>query len=69
MSRCYGFVVDSVQQIHNKLKQWSVAFDLSTTNLKAVQQIEKMYNKSPANPQQIEQVEFELRRQVYLIGK
>jgi hypothetical protein len=29
----------------------------STTN---VQQIEKLYNKSTANPQQIEQVEFEL---------
>jgi hypothetical protein len=37
------------QQIYNKSKQWSMAFDLSTTNRKAI-----------ANPQQIEQVEFEL---------
>jgi hypothetical protein len=52
-----------------------MAFDLSTTSWKTVQQIEKLYNKSTlydksynflynkstANPQQIEQVEFELK--------
>jgi hypothetical protein len=39
-----------------------MAFDLSTKSLKTVQQIEKLYNKSTANPQKIEQVEFELNR-------
>jgi hypothetical protein len=47
------YVVDLLwtrQQIHNKSKQWSMAFDLSTKSRKAVQQIEKLY-KSTANPQ------------------
>jgi hypothetical protein len=37
-----------------------MASDLSTTNRKAVQQVDKLYNESTANPQQIEQVELEL---------
>jgi hypothetical protein len=41
-----------------------MAFDLST---KAVQQIEELYNKSTVNPQQIEQVEYEL--ETFEIGK
>jgi hypothetical protein len=51
------------QQIHNKSNQWSIAFDLSTTSRKAVQQIHN-FTTSPTtcttNPQQIEQEEFEL---------
>jgi hypothetical protein len=59
MSRCCGFVVDSTanpQQIesmeysfrliHNKSNQWSIAFDKSTTNRKAVRQI---HSKSTTN--------------------
>jgi hypothetical protein len=63
------------QEIHNKSNQWSMAFDLSTTSPKAVQQIhsksttlrqvvqlavQQIHSKSTANPLQIEQVEVEL---------